>query len=481
MPQYKHILTDFKDLRKVIGEITKSKPAKTRYQQQAKKMGYRQEAEEPSTDDKFAKHQKKKAEQLKKDKKHAGEEEIKKAYMALGDSAQGSIQYQRSLVQKQLAKMGYNTYSKRVFDELFAVEEESKYVKAARDVVKTKGAKKVDGVLLDLFTASAITKVYDAVNPQNKKKMDGLKLKQLADLAFRAMKKEEIEFDEGKLPVTKDDPLVILHDAKGKLIGHMNLSVAANIHKFKTTGLAKKLAKAGTGKLIRITSSRPGGLVSLSWSEHNKTQMKEARQLKNPKKEVLVVKSGKVIVIDKKDAKKYLNQGWQLAEEVELDEAILRDRDYEYDEKKGVVKISKKNYAKVQKDSKGGTKQKPMMMVLTKKGTILAPVQFEEVELDESVNEGQPVANIAVTGLNSSEARKLAKWLPDLLSIERKTGRYTSKTRDIHKRVSLKGNTVFVSDPGSGIDTFGFETMIRKQLADWKMKGKVGSSTHVQR
>ena len=45
-----------------------------------------------------------------------------------------------------------------------------------------------------------------------------------------------------------------------------------------------------------------------------------------------------------------------------VDEAILRGRDYEYDEKKGVVKISKKNYAKVQKDSKGGTKQKPMMI-----------------------------------------------------------------------------------------------------------------------
>ena len=97
------------------------------------------------------------------------------------------------------------------------------------------------------------------------------------------------------------------------------------------------------------------------------------------------------------------------------------------------------------------------------------------------LNEGQPVANISVTGLNSSDAKKLFKWLPDLLSIERKTGRYTSKTRDIHKRVSLKGNTVFISDPGSGMDTFNFETMIRKQLADWKMKGKVGSATHRQR
>ena len=97
------------------------------------------------------------------------------------------------------------------------------------------------------------------------------------------------------------------------------------------------------------------------------------------------------------------------------------------------------------------------------------------------VNVQEAVANIVVTGLNSSQARKLASWLPDLLRIELKGGRYTSKARGVEQRVSLKGNNVFISDPGSGIDTFNFETMIKKQLTDWKMRGKVGSSTHVQR
>ena len=73
-----------------------------------------------------------------------------------------------------------------------------------------------------------------------------------------------------------------------------------------------------------------------------------------------------------------------LMDEVDLDEAVLKGRDYEYDEKKGVVKISKKNFAKVHKDAKGTDKSKPTMMVLTKKGTSLVPVQFEEVELDEA-------------------------------------------------------------------------------------------------
>ena len=78
--------------------------------------------------------------------------------------------------------------------------------------------------------------------------------------------------------------------------------------------------------------------------------------------------------------------GKRIADKDELDEA-LRGRDYEYDEKEGVVKISKKNFAKVRKDAKGTIDQKknPTMMVLTKKGTSLVPVKFtEEVELGEA-------------------------------------------------------------------------------------------------
>jgi hypothetical protein len=51
-------------------------------------------------------------------------------------------------------------------------------------------------------------------------------------------------------------------------------------------------------------------------------QEKGPKQLTNPNKEVMVVKKNKVIVINKKDQDKYLKQGWTLAEEVELDEAL---------------------------------------------------------------------------------------------------------------------------------------------------------------
>ena len=48
---------------------------------------------------------------------------------------------------------------------------------------------------------------------------------------------------------------------------------------------------------------------------------KSARQLVDPKKEVMVVKKNNVIVIDKVNQDYYLKKGWALAEETELDEA----------------------------------------------------------------------------------------------------------------------------------------------------------------
>ena len=63
-------------------------------------------------------------------------------------------------------------------------------------------------------------------------------------------------------------------------------------------------------------------------------------------------------------------------------EAILKGRDYQYDKKQGVVRISKKNFSKVHKDGKLVKNGKPFMMVLTDKGTSLVPAQFES-----SVNE----------------------------------------------------------------------------------------------
>ena len=191
-------ITDFKDLRKAIEEVTKNKPAQTQYEIQAEKMGYMQEAADEKDDAKDS--------GLKKRKDHAGEEEIKKAYLNLGTEAQGSVEYQRGLIQKELAKMGYKTYSKFAFDSIFKFENNSMSLKEVsigesafddmKDIVKTKGAKKIGGVMVDMFTASVITQAYDKVNDANKKKMEKANVQTLVKLAQKVMSmKEELNLD----------------------------------------------------------------------------------------------------------------------------------------------------------------------------------------------------------------------------------------------------------------------------------------------
>ena len=46
------------------------------------------------------------------------------------------------------------------------------------------------------------------------------------------------------------------------------------------------------------------------------------RQFLNPDKEVMILKKGKVIVIDKKDQDRYMRQGWELAEQKGTDTSV---------------------------------------------------------------------------------------------------------------------------------------------------------------
>ena len=111
------VINDFKDLRKAIEEVTKKPPAKSRYAQQAEKMGYT------------------------KDKSVVAEQKLSEA------SALDGI----------------------------------------NDIVKTKGAKKVNGVMIDMFTASMIQKVYNKVNDANKKKMEKANIQTLVQIAQKVM------------------------------------------------------------------------------------------------------------------------------------------------------------------------------------------------------------------------------------------------------------------------------------------------------
>ena len=64
--------------------------------------------------------------------------------------------------QKQAKKMGYNKDPKLVVSEQ-TISEASAF-DGMVDIVNKKGAKKVEGVMIDMFTASVIVKAYTKVN-----------------------------------------------------------------------------------------------------------------------------------------------------------------------------------------------------------------------------------------------------------------------------------------------------------------------------
>ena len=82
------------------------------------------------------------------------------------------------------------TFSQKVQEQIGGFAREAFLAENNMDViksiVKSKGAKDIkmkDGKLkMDAFTASAITQVYDKVNPANKKKMEDLANGRKADL-----------------------------------------------------------------------------------------------------------------------------------------------------------------------------------------------------------------------------------------------------------------------------------------------------------
>ena len=74
-----------------------------------------------------------------------------------------------------------------------SLEEASKTVQSMMKIVDKKQAMKIDGVMVDMFTASAVTQIYNKVNDANKAKMDKMKATQLANIAMKMLKRESVE------------------------------------------------------------------------------------------------------------------------------------------------------------------------------------------------------------------------------------------------------------------------------------------------
>jgi hypothetical protein len=62
-------------------------------------------------------------------------------------------------------------------------------ITAFRNIVEKAQYAKVDGVMVDLFSASAVTQVYDALNPINRVKFSILPAYRMVEVAFRLIGK----------------------------------------------------------------------------------------------------------------------------------------------------------------------------------------------------------------------------------------------------------------------------------------------------
>jgi len=90
----------------------------------------------------------------------------------------------------QVANLDNKRYELNMYIESVESLDES-VISDVKDIVANKQAKKIQGVMVDMFTASAISQIYDKVNDANKAKMDKLKITKLADLAMKLMKRED--------------------------------------------------------------------------------------------------------------------------------------------------------------------------------------------------------------------------------------------------------------------------------------------------
>ena len=121
--------------------------------------------------------------------------EIKKFY---GDKVLKSKEVQNALKYAN-ESFTYNQSLNQISEENLV---EKNLMPDIQKIVDTKGAKKVGGIMVDMFTASMINQIYNKVNDSNKKKMEKSNISTLVDIAQRMMQKSENDpLEEGTMAI----------------------------------------------------------------------------------------------------------------------------------------------------------------------------------------------------------------------------------------------------------------------------------------
>ena len=149
--------------------------------------------------------------------------------------------------------------------------------------------------------------------------------KNQVQIAMSALQKMSAELgklnDEDSLPTWWTNKVAVSVDKLDGMADYLDTQVESK----QVNEESMKCPRCGTMNETPFDKCSNCGLPEAEFSSFKKEEeVEEARQLKDPKKETMVVKNKKVEVIDKKDLKKYLSKGYIQAEEVEVDEASAR-------------------------------------------------------------------------------------------------------------------------------------------------------------
>tara|TARA_Y100000034_G_scaffold80818_1_gene96923 strand:- start:378 stop:3401 length:3024 start_codon:yes stop_codon:yes gene_type:complete len=144
--------------------------------------------------------------------------------------------------------------------------------------------------------------------------------------------KEEVGLDEDIMPLIFGGGVIagllpILYLSAKEIAGPSIGKLVDKLKKNKNYKMSDSEKSDVKGFVSKVKKDKPSLLQKAMKKIKEEVELdegreKDARQLVNPNKEVMVVKKNRVVVIDKKDQDKYLKQGWELAEEVDLDEEI---------------------------------------------------------------------------------------------------------------------------------------------------------------
>lgn len=246
------------------------------------------------------------------------------------------------------------------------------------DILNKNLAQAKEGIQKELLSRS-----YDKIQemkPEVMKKTFGESVESLDEMT--KVDKKTIDAFYNK----KEDDRSFMVNSTGTVLKKVGFAGAQDIAKWEN-GKVKIVAKMDdrqTQEIVAyIKKTFPKNVVVES------TDLEEARQLKDPKKEMLVVKNGKVMTIDKVDWKKYEKQGYGIAEEKDL------EGDDDMDENAFNAKAA---YAKKdgKKKFKLGDKEYP---VTIKKATA---DKIAEAKMGKSIQ-------IEVPEIDASKARKYFK------------------------------------------------------------------------